>query len=150
MAQETEKSKTRDVFNTDAADLDSGRNLPDGDGTVSDEQVHAIDGKKAIEAQDWKRAVELLSKAANTDPNNDQDHGVNQREIARQNRIGRGAIACVVTSTGRHCAERDQLLQRVLPGRAADPGPLRRRQPVHVDRGRSQRLLSRERQQPFG
>ena len=43
MAQETEKSKTRDVFNTDEKDLDSGSNLPDGDGTVTDEQVHAIE-----------------------------------------------------------------------------------------------------------
>jgi Flp pilus assembly protein TadD len=31
---------------------------------------NAIEGKKAIEAQDWKHAVELLSKAAATDPNN--------------------------------------------------------------------------------
>jgi Flp pilus assembly protein TadD len=30
----------------------------------------AVEGKKAIEAQDWKRAVELLTKAAATDPNN--------------------------------------------------------------------------------
>jgi Flp pilus assembly protein TadD len=30
----------------------------------------ALEGKKAIEAQDWKRAVQLLSKAAATDPNN--------------------------------------------------------------------------------
>jgi len=30
----------------------------------------ALEGKKAVEAQDWKRAVELLSKAAVTDPNN--------------------------------------------------------------------------------
>ena len=43
MAQETEKSKTRDVFNTDDKDLDSGSNLPDGDGTVADEQVAAVE-----------------------------------------------------------------------------------------------------------
>jgi len=43
MAAETEKSKTRDVFNTDEKDLDTGRNLPDGDGTVSDEQVKAVE-----------------------------------------------------------------------------------------------------------
>jgi hypothetical protein len=43
MTQETEKSKTRDVFNTDEKDLDSGRNLPDGDGTVTDEQLHAVE-----------------------------------------------------------------------------------------------------------
>ena len=43
MAQETEKSKTRDVYKTDEKDLDSGRNLPDGDGTVTDEQVHAVE-----------------------------------------------------------------------------------------------------------
>jgi Flp pilus assembly protein TadD len=29
-----------------------------------------IEGKKAVEAQDWKRAVELLSKAAAAEPNN--------------------------------------------------------------------------------
>jgi Flp pilus assembly protein TadD len=29
-----------------------------------------IDGKKAVEAQDWKRATQLLSKAAVTDPGN--------------------------------------------------------------------------------
>jgi Flp pilus assembly protein TadD len=29
-----------------------------------------IEGKKAVEAQDWKRAVELLSKAAASDPSN--------------------------------------------------------------------------------
>ena len=43
MAQPTEKSKTRDVFNTDEKDLDTGRNLPDGDGTVADEQLHAVE-----------------------------------------------------------------------------------------------------------
>lgn len=42
MAQETEKSKTRDVFNTDEKDINSGSNLPDGDGTVSDEQVESV------------------------------------------------------------------------------------------------------------
>ena len=30
----------------------------------------ALEGRKAVEAQDWKRAVELLLKAAATDPNN--------------------------------------------------------------------------------
>ena len=42
MTENSEKSKTRDVFNTSDEDLDSGRNLPDGDGTVSDEDVHAV------------------------------------------------------------------------------------------------------------
>ena len=42
MAQNTEKSKTRDVFKTNDNDLDSGRNLPEGDGTVSDEDVQTI------------------------------------------------------------------------------------------------------------
>jgi Flp pilus assembly protein TadD len=40
------------------------------EGAAGSDDPNAIDGKKAIEAQDWKRAVELLSKAANTDPNN--------------------------------------------------------------------------------
>jgi len=39
------------------------------EGPASDDP-NAIEGKKAIEAQDWKRAIELLSKAAGTDPNN--------------------------------------------------------------------------------
>lgn len=43
MAQENEKSNTRDVFNTDEKDLNSGRNLPAGDGTVADEQVAAVE-----------------------------------------------------------------------------------------------------------
>lgn len=43
MAQEETGSKTRDVFNTDEKDINSGSNLPDGDGTVSDEQVHAVE-----------------------------------------------------------------------------------------------------------
>lgn len=38
--------------------------------STSSDDPNAVEGKKAIEAQDWKRAVELLSKAANTDPNN--------------------------------------------------------------------------------
>jgi hypothetical protein len=42
MAQETAKSNTRDVFNTDTKDLDTGSNLPEGDGTVTDEQVAAV------------------------------------------------------------------------------------------------------------
>jgi hypothetical protein len=43
MAQENKDSNTRDVFNTDEKDLHSGRNLPHGDGTVTDEQVHAVE-----------------------------------------------------------------------------------------------------------
>ena len=43
MTQENQESKSRDVFNTDEKDLHTGRNLPDGDGTVSDEQVHAVE-----------------------------------------------------------------------------------------------------------
>lgn len=43
MAQENKDSNSRDVFNTDQKDLDSGSNLPGGDGTVSDEQVHAVE-----------------------------------------------------------------------------------------------------------
>lgn len=44
MAQEKEASNTRDVFNTAEEDLRSGSNRPDGEGTVSDEAVKAIDG----------------------------------------------------------------------------------------------------------
>jgi hypothetical protein len=43
MAQENKDSNTRDVFNTDEKDLNSGSNLPGGDGTVTDEQVAAIE-----------------------------------------------------------------------------------------------------------
>lgn len=44
MAQYKEESKTRDVFNTAQEDLDTGRNAPDGDGTVSDEDMKALEG----------------------------------------------------------------------------------------------------------
>ena len=40
------------------------------EGPGSSDDPNAIEGKKAIEAQDWKRAVELFSKAAGIDPNN--------------------------------------------------------------------------------
>jgi hypothetical protein len=52
MAEGTNESKTRDVFETDEKDLKTGRNLPDGDGTVGDEQVQAINGKKGKTGQD--------------------------------------------------------------------------------------------------
>jgi hypothetical protein len=42
MTQKTNESKSRDAYQTDEKDLKTGRNLPDGDGTVADEQVHAI------------------------------------------------------------------------------------------------------------
>jgi Flp pilus assembly protein TadD len=41
-----------------------------GDEATESTDPNAVDGKKAVEAKDWKRAVELLSKAAATDPNN--------------------------------------------------------------------------------
>lgn len=33
-----------------------------------------VDGKKAVEAQDWNKAVELLAKAVQADPNNADAH----------------------------------------------------------------------------
>lgn len=42
MVQDTAKSNTRDVFNTSEEDLNTGSNLPEGDGTVSDGQVAAV------------------------------------------------------------------------------------------------------------
>lgn len=33
-----------------------------------------VEGRKAVEAQDWNKAVELLSKAVQTDPNNADAH----------------------------------------------------------------------------
>jgi Flp pilus assembly protein TadD len=39
------------------------------EGSESDDP-DAVEGKQAIAAQDWKRAVQLLTKAAATDPNN--------------------------------------------------------------------------------
>jgi hypothetical protein len=51
MAQENKDSNTRDVFNTDQKDLDSGSNLPGGDGTVTDEQVHAV-GRGGVNAKE--------------------------------------------------------------------------------------------------
>jgi Flp pilus assembly protein TadD len=38
--------------------------------TEATDDPNALEGKKAIEAQDWKRAIDLLGKAAATDPNN--------------------------------------------------------------------------------
>jgi len=44
-------------------------NLGDEEGTESS-NPDWIEGKKAVEAQDWKRAVPLLSKAAGAEPEN--------------------------------------------------------------------------------
>ena len=41
-----------------------------GDDSTESTDPNAVDGKKAVEAKDWKRAVELLSKAAAADPKN--------------------------------------------------------------------------------
>ena len=53
MAQENNESNTRDVFNTDEKDLNSGSNLPHGDGTVTDEQVHAVE-RGGVNAKEGK------------------------------------------------------------------------------------------------
>ncbi len=56
MAAETNESKSWDILQTDEKDLKTGRNLPGGDGTVADEQVHALAGgvnaKKSKTGQD--------------------------------------------------------------------------------------------------
>lgn len=41
-----------------------------GDDSSESTDPNWIEGKKAVEAQDWKRAVELLNKAAAADPTN--------------------------------------------------------------------------------
>ncbi len=43
MTPKTNESKDWDLLQTDKKDLETGRNLPDGDGTVSDEQVKAVE-----------------------------------------------------------------------------------------------------------
>ncbi|MEP6900819.1 MAG: hypothetical protein ABJA66_03655 [Actinomycetota bacterium] len=43
MKQKKNESKDWDVFQTDEKDLKTGRNLPDGDGTVADEQLKAVE-----------------------------------------------------------------------------------------------------------
>ena len=53
MTQGTEKSNTRDTFNTDEKDLDSGSNLPGGDGTVAPEQVAAVE-RGGVNAREGK------------------------------------------------------------------------------------------------
>lgn len=39
-----QQSNSSDVFNTDEKDLRSGRDIPGGDGTVSDEDVNDVTG----------------------------------------------------------------------------------------------------------
>ena len=52
-----------------ACPLSSWANMGAEDSTESTDP-NAIEGKKAVKAKDWKRAVELLSKAAAADPKN--------------------------------------------------------------------------------
>jgi Flp pilus assembly protein TadD len=52
-----------------ACPLSGWANMGAEDSTESTDP-NAIEGKKAVEAKDWKRAVELLSKAAAADPKN--------------------------------------------------------------------------------
>jgi len=40
------------------------------DDSSESQDPNSVAGKKAVEAQDWKQATQLLSKAALTDPNN--------------------------------------------------------------------------------
>jgi len=48
-------------------------NLGDDDAAASDDP-NFQEGKKAVESQDWNKAVDLLSKAVQTDPNNANAH----------------------------------------------------------------------------
>jgi Flp pilus assembly protein TadD len=48
-------------------------NLGDDDAAASDDP-NFQDGKKAVESQDWNKAVDLLSKAVQSDPNNADAH----------------------------------------------------------------------------
>ena len=54
------------------AAMPSNANLGTDDSDSSD--TNFVEGKKAIEGQDWNKAVELLSKAVQTDPNNADAH----------------------------------------------------------------------------
>jgi hypothetical protein len=87
MAQENEKSNTRDVFNTDAKDLDSGRNLPHGDGTVTDEQVAAVE-RGGVNAKPGKTGQDhSLENYEESEPDGGvggvQDHSDTGSDIAR-------------------------------------------------------------------
>lgn len=86
MAQENKESNTRDVFNTDEKDLRSGSNLPHGDGTVTDEQVHAVE-RGGVNAKEGKTGQDhSLDNYGESEPDSGvgavQDHSDTGSDIA--------------------------------------------------------------------
>lgn len=86
MAQETKKSNTRDVFNTDEKDLDTGSNLPGGDGTVAPEQVHAVT-RGGVNAKEGKTGQDhSLENYEDSEPTSGvgavQDHSDTTSDVA--------------------------------------------------------------------
>jgi Flp pilus assembly protein TadD len=57
------------VVATGSIPLQASANMGSDDSSES-QDPNLVAGKKAIDAQDWKQATQLLSKAALTDPNN--------------------------------------------------------------------------------
>jgi Flp pilus assembly protein TadD len=57
------------VVATASVPLQASANMGSDDSSES-QDPNLVAGKKAIDAQDWKQATQLLSKAALTDPNN--------------------------------------------------------------------------------
>jgi len=51
----------------------TGANLGDDDATASDDP-NFQEGRKAVESQDWAKAVDLLAKAVQSDPKNADAH----------------------------------------------------------------------------
>ena len=87
MPQDTEKSNTRDVFNTDEKDLDSGSNRPGGDGTVTDEQVHAVE-RGGVNAKEGKTGQDhSLENYEDSEPTDGvggvQDYSDTTSDVAR-------------------------------------------------------------------
>lgn len=86
MAQETQKSNTSDVFNTDEQDLNTGSNLPEGDGTVTDEQVAAVK-RGGVNAKDGETGQDhSLDNYGESEPTDGvggvQDHSDTTSDVA--------------------------------------------------------------------
>ncbi|HEY0457721.1 MAG TPA: hypothetical protein VGC97_01140 [Pyrinomonadaceae bacterium] len=87
MTQGTEKSNTRDVFNTDEKDLDSGSNLPGGDGSVAPEQAAAVE-RGGVNAKPGKTGQDhSLENYGESEPDSGvgavQDYSDTSSDIAR-------------------------------------------------------------------
>jgi hypothetical protein len=87
MAQETKKSNARDTFNTSEKDLNTGSNLPEGDGTVAPEQVAAV-RRGGVNAKSGETGQDhSLENYAESQPDEGvgavQDHSDTTSDVAR-------------------------------------------------------------------